>query len=51
MIRVGLDSKARLIEVGAVLDDNQWLIIHAMKARKKYLEQASSFIRRHLLWG
>ncbi|EEJ52890.1 hypothetical protein HMPREF0578_1517 [Mobiluncus mulieris 28-1] len=49
VIRLGYDSKARALEVGGVFDSEDWLIIHAMKARKKYLQQVPMPVRGYLL--
>jgi len=38
VIRLGFDTSGQLIEVGAMMDDDV-RIFHAMKARRKYVEE------------
>ena len=38
VIRLGFDMSGQLIEVGAMMDDDV-RIFHAMKARRKYVEE------------
>lgn len=39
ILLAGYDTHMRMLEVGIVLDDDQVLVIHAMKIRKKYLSR------------